>query len=156
MQVAQLLDALQARGAAWADGVLLCGDLNTDPHDVAAKMRAKCVPTVLAHPLGLRSAYPLPESEAPPPLTTRPHPKHARMHEARTHHHQASTWWTTWKKRGAYEIKHAIDYIFHDAGLRAVRVLAPPNERELEPARLPGIRYPSDHLSILAQMQICC
>ena len=44
-----------------------------------------CVPAVLRHPLGLRSAYPLPE-------------------DAR------SQWWTTWKKRGEHEVRHAADH----------------------------------------------
>lgn len=52
------------------------------------------------------------------------------------------------------QVKHTIDYIFHDAGLRATRVLAPPQEAELEPGRLPGLRYPSDHLSIVAELEI--
>ena len=52
------------------------------------------------------------------------------------------------------QVKHTIDYIFHDAGLRATRVLAPPQEAELEPARLPGLRYPSDHLSLVAEFEI--
>ena len=52
------------------------------------------------------------------------------------------------------QVKHTIDYIFHDAGLRATRVLAPPQEAELEPARLPGLRYPSDHLSLVAELEI--
>ena len=105
------------------------GDFNTDPYDVPKKMRAGCVPKVLQHALGLRSAYPLPESDASP-------------------------WWTTWKKRGTYEVKHSIDYIFHNAGLRPTRVLAPPEESSLEPSRLPGMRYPSDHLSIVSDMEI--
>ena len=52
------------------------------------------------------------------------------------------------------QVKHTIDYIFHDAGLRATRILAPPQEAELEPARLPGLRYPSDHLSLVAELEI--
>ena len=60
VQMAQLLVVLEARAAALADGVLLCGDFNTDPYDLPT-MHARCVPAVLRHPLGLRSAYPLPE-----------------------------------------------------------------------------------------------
>ena len=174
MQVSQLLGALEGRAAALADGVLLCGDFNTDPYDhpPPRSVRARCVPAVLRHPLGLRSAYPLPEDA-----------------------HGRARWWTTWKKRGEHEVrgtrstvpssaplaprpcirpctpplhparaprpcppplqvKHTIDYIFHDAGLRATRILAPPQEAELEPARLPGLRYPSDHLSLVAELEI--
>ena len=62
-QITQLLDTLVESGAAQADGVMLCGDFNTDPYDLPPPggMRARCVPAVLRHPLGLRSAYPLPE-----------------------------------------------------------------------------------------------
>ena len=86
VQIAQLLVALEARAAALADGVLLCGDFNTDPYDLPPPggMRARCVPAVLRHPLGLRSAYPLPE-------------------DAR------SRWWTTWKKR-EHEVRHAVGH----------------------------------------------
>ena len=84
VQMAQLLVALEARAAALADGVLLCGDFNTDPYDLPT-MCARCVPAVLRHPLGLRSAYPLPE-------------------DAR------SRWWTTWKKRGEHEVRRAVGH----------------------------------------------
>lgn len=87
VQITQLLAALEGRAATLADGVLLCGDFNTDPYDLPPPngMRARCVPAVLRHPLGLRSAYPLPE-------------------DAR------SQWWTTWKKRGEHEVRHAADH----------------------------------------------
>ena len=62
--------------------------------------------------------------------------------------------WTSWKTRGADEIKCFIDYIFHDAALRTARVLAPPAVADLEPARLPGMRYPSDHISLLAELEM--
>ena len=84
MQVSQLLGALEGRAAALADGVLLCGDFNTDPYDhpPPRSVRARCVPAVLRHPLGLRSAYPLPEDA-----------------------HGRARWWTTWKKRGEHEVR---------------------------------------------------
>ena len=87
---------------------------------------AQAVPAVLAHPLALQSAYPLPGSSC-------------------------ESGWTTWKRRGAAEVKHTIDYIFHSANLRVTGLLAPPKDADLEPARLPGFRYPSDHLAIMAE-----
>ena len=39
----------------------------------------------------------------------------------------------------------------HSPSLRATALLAPPDEADLEPARLPGLRYPSDHLAIMAE-----
>lgn len=128
-QIMQLLDAMEKSAAPEADAVMLCGDFNTDPYDVPGQQVARCVPAVLGHRLGLRSAYPLPKSDA-------------------------DGWWTTWKKRGTHEVKHTIDYIFHNSGLQPTSVLAPPLVADLEEARLPGMRYPSDHLSILVEMQI--
>ena len=125
--VRQLLAALQRRADALpAAHVLLCGDFNTDPYDVP-QHKAACVPAVRAHPLGLRSAYPLPASDA-------------------------DAAFTTWKRRGATEARHMIDYIWHSPRLTPYQTLAPPDAAALEPARLPGFRYPSDHLSIAARL----
>ena len=128
-QMTHLLDLIGERVASWGcRGVLLCGDLNTDPFD-RPWAAARCVPVMLSHALGLRSSYVLPPNE----------------HEGL---------WTSWKKRGENEIKCCIDYIVHNDALRTTRVLAPPDASELEPARLPGRRYPSDHISLLAELTI--
>jgi nocturnin len=58
--------------------------------------------------------------------------------------------YTTWKVRGDKESKHVIDYIFTD-NLKCIATLGKPDESEIEPTRLPGFRYPSDHLSLVAQ-----
>jgi nocturnin len=128
--IAQLLDAMAERVGQRSPQIshsILLGDFNTDPPGVPAKHTARCVPAVLAHRLGLRSAYPIP---------------------------LADTEWTTWKRRSGTEIKHRIDYIFHSPSLRAAALLAPPATADLEPARLPSLRYPSDHLAIMAELVV--
>ena len=130
-QMTHLLDLTAERAASWGcRGVLLCGDLNTDPFD-RPWAAARCVPAMLSHNLGLRSSYALPPNER-----------------------ALDRQWTSWKRRGDDEIKCCIDYIVHDAALRTTRVLAPPDASELEPARLPGRKYPSDHISLLAELTI--
>jgi hypothetical protein len=82
--------------------------------------------------------------------------------------------WSTWKLRGSYEARHQIDYIFisqappatngtaskpkggaskdFEGKSRVVRVLAPPQDSDVPRARLPCAAYPSDHLSIAADV----
>lgn len=84
--------------------------------------------------------------------------------------------WSTWKLRGSFEARHQIDYIFvsqarnatsgnGSAGKpksgapaavagnsRVVQVLAPPQDSDVPRARLPCAAYPSDHLSIAADV----
>lgn len=62
------------------------------------------------------------------------------------------THYTTWKRRGTKEVKSCIDYIFHSPSLATAARLEPPEEAELESSRLPGFRYPSDHLAIMAHL----
>ena len=59
---------------------------------------------------------------------------------------------TTWKIRGTKITQRMIDYIFYDPNLLECQAtLSIPNEDELEPTRLPGLRYPSDHMAIGAR-----
>lgn len=114
--------------------VVLAADFNADSYDsVDSKtgdtVPALCVPAVVrcAEPK-LASAYPLPTSEA--------------------------EFYTTWKKRGAYEAKHCIDYIWHSADeLLCTHILPGVDEKVMDPARLPGFNFPSDHLSLVARLR---
>ena len=60
--------------------------------------------------------------------------------------------WTTYTKRGAHVAKHVIDYILLSPGVRVRRVLLPPADDELDPSALPGWRYPSDHVALMAEL----
>jgi len=135
-QAAQLLDAIKIEQVRFPDSVVLLGaDFNTDSYDVVEKgtaVEAMCVPMVARS--GMQSAYPL-------------------QHSAED---QNGTY-TTWKKRGKYEAKHTIDYIWHsdsaDAStvVECIETLDAVADDEMDEARLPGFRYPSDHLSIKAK-----
>ena len=65
---------------------------------------------------------------------------------------------TTWKIRGSQTTRRVIDYILHNGlhinGLHLSHILSIPCENELEPSRLPGFKYPSDHLALGAKFQI--
>ncbi|KAG8462114.1 hypothetical protein KFE25_011564 [Diacronema lutheri] len=120
-----------ADGTRSASPVILAGDLNTDPHDVRHPHPhvAKALPKLMAY--GLRSSYPL-----------------ARGEDA---HGAGSALWTTWKRRGEYEAKHQIDYIF-TIGATCLARLEPPSDAHVGEARLPSPRYPSDHIAIAADL----
>jgi hypothetical protein len=63
--------------------------------------------------------------------------------------------YTTWKTRGAKTAKRFIDYIFHaKSGVKCTDILSIPKEEDVEEAKLPGLRYPSDHLMIAAKFEI--
>ena len=62
--------------------------------------------------------------------------------------------WTTWKIRESGEEKHILDYIFHSPGLRTIGVLDPPSQEEIGSDRLPSLKFPSDHLSLVADIKI--
>ena len=61
--------------------------------------------------------------------------------------------WTTWKIRASGEECRTIDYVFHSPALRPTAVLQPPPRDHVEAGRLPGRRYPSDHLSLLVRFE---
>lgn len=61
--------------------------------------------------------------------------------------------WTTWKVRAAGEVRRTIDYVFTNRALRPTAVLLPPPADAIDAARLPGWRYPSDHLSLLVHLE---
>ncbi|KAK3100780.1 hypothetical protein FSP39_025205 [Pinctada imbricata] len=66
---------------------------------------------------------------------------------------------TTWQVRGSYmgnkETCVAIDYIFFSKDhFRVKSVLDIPSEREIGQKRLPSLLYPSDHLSLVCDLEI--
>jgi len=63
--------------------------------------------------------------------------------------------WTTWKKREA-ELQLTIDYILISAAVTVQRVLLPPDAADVDPPRLPGWRYPSDHVMLAAEISVDC
>ena len=65
---------------------------------------------------------------------------------------------TTWKTRGDHTVRRVIDYIFHNCNtveeMEVTQVLNIPEEDTMEDNKLPGFRFPSDHLSIGAKFRI--
>ena len=62
--------------------------------------------------------------------------------------------WTTWKRRGASEARHCIDYILCSSEVGVARVLLAPDDAAIVEARLPGWNYPSDHIALLAELSV--
>ena len=63
---------------------------------------------------------------------------------------------TTWKTRGDKTVRRIIDYIFHTnaKGFECSKTLSIPDNEEIESSKLPGFRFPSDHMSIGAEFVI--
>ena len=106
--------------------VCLMGDFNADrPQDISSESSVQRVLNFTAYDGStLRSAYDLKEAE----------------------------FYTTWKTRGDTTVKRVIDYIFHSSDASCVETLAVPRGEEMEEAKLPGLRYPSDHMMIAAKI----
>lgn len=132
VQVEALLDRVEEverrMPAGTSSRCLVLGDFNTEPES-NEHHEALAVPAVLHwQDSRLRSAYSLePSGEFALGFSTR-------------------------KQRGAHCVQHLIDYIFHDHGFVVDRVLGPVNETELEPQGLPAANYPSDHISLAADL----
>mmetsp|Transcript_36353 Transcript_36353/g.95415 ORF Transcript_36353/g.95415 Transcript_36353/m.95415 type:complete len:390 (-) Transcript_36353:141-1310(-) len=123
-------EAVEASRVACGDAehppIIVAADFNTDPFDVPG-VKSKAVPAI--QKVGFESAYALPADAD-------------------------SEFWTTWKRRGTSEVKHVIDYIFHSPGVACLSVYAVPPADEIEEHRLPGVRFPSDHISIAAKLAL--
>jgi endonuclease/exonuclease/phosphatase family metal-dependent hydrolase len=135
-QVTQLMEAIRQNQVGHSKrAVVLAADFNTDAYAAESEgitIPAQCIPAVAAcQILALESAYPLQTSEED----------------------QGGNY-TTWKKRGDYEAKHTIDYILYSGfGLECVATLDAVSPEDMDDARLPGFRYPSDHLAIAAEFR---
>eukprot|EP00041_Stephanoeca_diplocostata_P017552 m.356003 g.356003 ORF g.356003 m.356003 type:complete len:398 (-) comp20742_c0_seq2:211-1404(-) len=63
--------------------------------------------------------------------------------------------YTTWKMRKSGEVKRAIDYIWYaKKSFKCHRWLRAPDPAEVEASRFPGLRSPSDHIPILAELSL--
>ena len=123
-QVGQLLDRLLALRLP----CVVLADLNATPRPSAA-YACEAYPAALAHALGVRSAYAAAGGGEEPG-------------------------YTTWKRRGAAEVRHTIDYILVAGPVGVARVLLPPADGDVAAERLPGWRYPSDHVALAAELRL--
>ena len=62
--------------------------------------------------------------------------------------------YTTWKIRETGEQNHILDYIFHSPQLQTVSTLDMPTDQQVGEDRLPSLQFASDHLSLVADIQI--
>jgi endonuclease/exonuclease/phosphatase family metal-dependent hydrolase len=112
--------------------ILILGDFNADPPGLIPGLESS-VRKMLQHRIKegaktpVQSAYPV---DPPKPA-----------------------FYTTWKTRGSGDtVMRIIDYIFYGGGsLTCTSLLQVPDGDELEEGRLPGLRYPSDHMMIAAK-----
>lgn len=105
--------------------VILSGDFNAEPSEPIYN-------TVMNHEtLGLASAY-----------------------RNRTSGHQEPKY-TTWKIREEGEVCHTIDYVFFSQDKFDVdAVLSMPSGEQIGSARVPSLRYPSDHFSLVCDLTL--
>lgn len=109
--------------------IIVCGDFNADPKEPIYS-------AFKASPLQLTSCYTsLSESKLEPK-------------------------YTTWKIRGSptgnVENCKTIDYIWHSKHFRVKAVLDIPKDEDLGENKLPSWSFPSDHLSLVCDLQLSC
>ncbi|BFZ15233.1 hypothetical protein BsWGS_18272 [Bradybaena similaris] len=109
--------------------LIICGDFNADP-------QSKAVSVIKASDLQLVSAYTLLSDEGNEPA------------------------YTTWKVRAgrrgkaSTEVCHTIDYLFFSGKqFQIVQLLRLPTPEEIGPGFLPSYSYPSDHISLVADLK---
>ncbi|XP_038550453.1 nocturnin-like [Micropterus salmoides] len=113
----------QSQAVSGTIPLVVCGDFNAEPsEDVYQRFSSS--------PLGLNSAYKLLSSDG-----------------------QREPAYTTWKIRPSGESCSTLDYIWytHDA-LRVECLVDIPTEEQIGPDRLPSYHYPSDHLSLICDI----
>ena len=62
--------------------------------------------------------------------------------------------YTTWKVRETGEQRSTLDYIFHSEEVEVQATLDMPSEEQIGAERLPSDAFPSDHLSLVADLRI--
>ena len=136
-QVIELLDTVEKSQKSAAYGadvalseipVILMGDFNSDPSE-----EGSCIHNIISEESNYRmnSTY----GVDPPDWSL----------------------FTSWKIRGEVVHRRIIDFIFYNPNVRGItctHTLDVPKEHELETTRLPGFKYPSDHLAIGAQFKL--
>lgn len=104
--------------------VIYCGDFNAEPTEGVYSVMKSCS-------LGLSSAYTALSKDNSEPK------------------------YTTWKVRPKGEECHTIDYIWYSKkGLKIKSILNVAAEGEIGKNRLPSLKYPSDHLSLVCDFII--
>jgi mRNA deadenylase 3'-5' endonuclease subunit Ccr4 len=116
--------------------VILAGDLNADAQ---CEFEESCITQGVLH-------YPITQGNG----------SHDKLKSTYCIQPPPTSFYTTWKFRENKETRRIIDYIFYAGGLQCTSTLQVPNEEDLEATRLPGLRYPSDHMMIAAEFTLDC
>jgi endonuclease/exonuclease/phosphatase family metal-dependent hydrolase len=126
-QVGELCAWLQAAAERWdAAATVALLDMNGAPRSTNNKYEPAAYPAAVGG--RLRSAYQLVLGAEPA--------------------------WTTWKRRGGEELKMTLDYVLVSPEVTCHRVLLPPDDADVDSERLPGWRYPSDHVMLAAELSV--
>ena len=163
-QMQELLDHIQStvddlheQGDGMSIRVLLLGDFNTEPHQVG-KGAMTAIQQILCHG---RTGSDNSGNKAPTTQTIVSFESPCDLDTMTTN----PPVYTTFKTRGERTSKRVIDYIFYASshepnsgndrggreGMACTHTLSIPAEDDLEPGKLPGLRYPSDHIMIAAK-----
>lgn len=118
--------------------ILILGDFNADPPRQLGFSGESSVGQVLKHKL----------------IGSRSTPASSERYRSAYEINDPAKLFTTWKIRGKNEAKRVIDYIFYGGPLNCTSTLDAPSTEEIEPSKLPGFRYPSDHLLIAAKFKL--
>ena len=154
-QVLQLLSSIDvevrklttssAKSGQDAVPIIILGDFNSDPPSQLGLSVKSSIAQVLEHNICARACESAPSAQFPK--------QNYKYQSAYEMNDPSADFWTTWKIRGNKSTKRTIDYIFHGGSLNCTAVLDVPPAEMVEPSRLPGLRYPSDHLLIAARFR---
>jgi mRNA deadenylase 3'-5' endonuclease subunit Ccr4 len=149
-QVAELLELLQQRASALP--IVIGADMNAEPHISAKAVSALAVPKLLKHPrIKFESAYAV-EFEKDSAISQGN--ASSTTSSADKLERKPSIDYTTWKRRPGGEVRRVIDYLFYTAdSLEPTSLLALPVGDEVPGDRFPAKSYPSDHVSLGADLQ---
>ncbi|XP_053677495.1 nocturnin [Anopheles nili] len=127
-------------GVAGNRPVILCGDFNAEPIEPIYS-------TVLNYKsLGLASAYSDMLAESEPQDENNQNAELSALYEPS---------YTTWKIREEGEVCHTIDYVFYSKEkLKVKNCLMFPSGEDIGVDRTPSFQYPSDHFSLVCDIEL--
>jgi len=166
-QVLQLLEAVEEEACKVAEAskvidnensrgsvpILILGDFNADPPSQRGSTggESSSVGQVLKHGRVVEDSNN--QSSSLTPLNAKKENNSVAYQSVYNIDNPSEPFWTTWKIRGEKNTRRIIDYIFFAGSIRCTASLDVPPVDVIEPSRLPGLRYPSDHLLIAAKFR---
>mmetsp|Transcript_7500 Transcript_7500/g.16412 ORF Transcript_7500/g.16412 Transcript_7500/m.16412 type:complete len:387 (+) Transcript_7500:301-1461(+) len=143
--------------------VVLTGDLNACPTHRSSQFGFNCTvyPLIKEHPMQLRSVMNDDLVMSPEGVLSSSVSAHSdtRVPSQSGSEGAKDTVWTTWKsrwKKGKENVvRHCIDYIMYSSGnVRAASAVDIFSDAQIAPELFPSSTYPSDHISLVADLQI--